>query len=96
MLVRCPKCRTTYKVSDDLLKGGTPAFRCSRCKHTFESELHGTADPTTDPALPFEPAVIRQTQDEELSLPLEPKAESAVRKRQERNGGIVAGKDRPF
>lgn len=40
MLIRCPKCRTTYKVSDDVLKGGpAPAFRCSRCKHTFELEL---------------------------------------------------------
>ena len=38
MLVQCPKCKTTYKVSDDAIKGGSPAFRCSRCKHTFELE----------------------------------------------------------
>ena len=36
MLVQCPKCKTTYKVSDELVKGATPSFRCSRCKHTFE------------------------------------------------------------
>jgi len=36
MLVKCPKCKTTYKVSDEVVKGTTPAFRCSRCKHTFE------------------------------------------------------------
>ena len=36
MLVQCPKCKTTYKVSDDLVKGATASFRCSRCKHTFE------------------------------------------------------------
>ncbi|HTN71231.1 MAG TPA: zinc-ribbon domain-containing protein [Methylomirabilota bacterium] len=39
MLVQCPKCKTKYKVSDDVVKGATPAFRCSRCKHTFELEL---------------------------------------------------------
>lgn len=36
MIVRCPSCKTTYKVADDLVKDTTPAFRCSRCKHTFE------------------------------------------------------------
>jgi predicted Zn finger-like uncharacterized protein len=45
MLVQCPKCKTTYKVSDDLVKGATPSFRCSRCKHTFElaAESQSTA-----------------------------------------------------
>jgi predicted Zn finger-like uncharacterized protein len=38
MLIRCPSCKTTYKVADDLLRGTSPAFRCSRCKHTFELE----------------------------------------------------------
>ena len=36
MIVRCPSCKTTYKVADDLVKDANPAFRCSRCKHTFE------------------------------------------------------------
>ena len=39
MLIQCPNCQTTYKVSDEVLKG-TPAFRCSRCKHTFELEAN--------------------------------------------------------
>ncbi len=79
MLVRCPKCRTTYKVSDELLKGSAPAFRCSRCKHTFELELHGAApDPSTDQGLPFDPAAANPGQDEELSLPFEPEAEPAA------------------
>lgn len=38
MLVQCPNCKTTYKVADEVLKGTAPAFRCSRCKHTFEIE----------------------------------------------------------
>ena len=40
MLIQCPNCQTTYKVSDEVLKGTTPAFRCSRCKHTFELEAN--------------------------------------------------------
>ena len=43
MLVRCPKCRTTYKVSDEILKGSAPVLRCSRCKHTFELPAHSPA-----------------------------------------------------
>jgi predicted Zn finger-like uncharacterized protein len=38
MLVQCPNCKTTYKVADEVLKGAAPAFRCSRCRHTFELE----------------------------------------------------------
>jgi predicted Zn finger-like uncharacterized protein len=38
MLVQCPKCKTTYRVSDEAVKGAAPSFRCSRCKHTFELE----------------------------------------------------------
>jgi predicted Zn finger-like uncharacterized protein len=45
MLVQCPKCRTTYKVSDEVIKGTSPAFRCSRCKHTFELETTPNVEP---------------------------------------------------
>jgi len=43
MLVQCPQCKTTYKVADDVIKGTSPAFRCSRCKHTFELETAPSA-----------------------------------------------------
>ncbi|MGH7887329.1 MAG: zinc-ribbon domain-containing protein [Candidatus Binatia bacterium] len=43
MLVQCPNCKTTYKVSEEVLKGSTPAFRCSRCRHTFELETEEPA-----------------------------------------------------
>lgn len=46
MLVQCPSCRTTYKVADEVVKGAAPAFRCSRCKHTFELEA-AEPNPTT-------------------------------------------------
>jgi predicted Zn finger-like uncharacterized protein len=45
MLVKCPSCATTYKVADEILTGTTPAFRCSRCKHTFEGELNASVQP---------------------------------------------------
>lgn len=43
MLVQCPQCKTTYKVADEVIKGTSPAFRCSRCKHTFELETASSA-----------------------------------------------------
>ena len=68
MLVQCPSCRTTYKVSDDVIKGAAPAFRCSRCKHTFD--LEGAKSPTLpgvkSPA--SEPEAVLQPQDRELSF----------------------------
>jgi predicted Zn finger-like uncharacterized protein len=47
MLVQCPECKTTYKVSDEVVKGAAPAFRCSRCKHTFEVQLTTESAPDT-------------------------------------------------
>jgi predicted Zn finger-like uncharacterized protein len=76
MLVRCPKCRTTFKVSDDLLKGSAPAFRCSRCKHTFELESNDSAELAPDPAT-VGAAVDKPGVDQELSLPFESKRETA-------------------
>jgi predicted Zn finger-like uncharacterized protein len=73
MLVQCPNCKTTYKVSDEVLKGSAPAFRCSRCRHTFELE----AETATESAIeqteetdkqPENPAV-----DQELSFSFPPK-----------------------
>ena len=55
MLVRCPNCKTTYKVSDEVITGASPSFRCSRCKHTFEQE-HTAAGDLTAPAQGAEPA----------------------------------------
>ena len=76
MLVRCPKCRTTFKVSDDRVKGSVPAFRCSRCKHTFDVDLH-TPETLTDMTGDFEP-LAHKRRDEELRLPFEPKLDPAA------------------
>jgi len=44
MLIQCPKCRTKYKVSDEVLRGAAPVFRCSRCKHTFDYDANEARD----------------------------------------------------
>jgi predicted Zn finger-like uncharacterized protein len=73
MLVRCPKCRTTYKVSDEVLKGSASAFRCSRCKHTFELDVQSAAQ-----VLQVDEADgagwEKQANDEDLKLPFETRA----------------------
>jgi predicted Zn finger-like uncharacterized protein len=35
MLVQCPNCHTTYRVSENLVSKPKPTFRCSRCKNVF-------------------------------------------------------------
>jgi predicted Zn finger-like uncharacterized protein len=69
MLVKCPSCATTYKVADEILTGATPAFRCSRCKHTFEGEPNASAD-----AVPLPSEVDEKSHDDaddELNLVFE-------------------------
>ena len=76
MLIQCPNCQTTYKVSDEVLKGTTPAFRCSRCKHTFE--LEGDDSPRDLPEVTHlsEAAVAREVfRRRGAELPFAPKPE---------------------
>ena len=35
MLVQCPSCQTTYRVSENAVTASKPTFRCSRCKNVF-------------------------------------------------------------
>jgi predicted Zn finger-like uncharacterized protein len=55
MIVQCPNCKTNYNVSDDLLKRVSPAFRCSRCKHTFQIKFPEPPHERVDPPLPVAP-----------------------------------------
>src|SRR5512139_1261068 len=77
MLVQCPNCKTTYKVSEDVMKGSTPAFRCSRCRHTFELEAEEPsqvpAEQASDGSVNSQAAV----QDRELSFSFPPKEPAA-------------------
>lgn len=45
MLVQCPGCRTTYRVSEDAVATPNPTFRCSRCKNIFVLGGKGQAKP---------------------------------------------------
>jgi predicted Zn finger-like uncharacterized protein len=77
MLIQCPKCRTTYKVSDEVLKGAAPVFRCSRCKHTFELDTNDAREISTErPAAPQSQSTPPLA-DPELNLPFTRKAEPA-------------------
>jgi len=70
MIVQCPKCKTTFKVSDDLLKDSVPVFRCSRCKHTFDLGLQEEAQ---------EPPVVpppESNEAKELSFTFPPKEQA--------------------
>lgn len=64
MHVQCPSCKTTYRVSDSLITGGKPTFRCSRCKHVFVLESDRKSKPQR-----HIPASDRTSDDPELSLP---------------------------
>lgn len=79
MLVQCPKCRTLYKVSDDLLKGSVPSFRCSRCKHTFEPEAHSEPKAGAQAAPAVDAPGEGAERDPELRLPLEARHDRAAK-----------------
>ena len=73
MLIQCPNCQTTYKVSDEVLKGTSPAFRCSRCKHTFELEANDVPRELPQVTDLSESARAKPSEDAEPSLPFAPK-----------------------
>ena len=75
MVVQCPKCKTSYKVADELFKDSSPAFRCSRCKHTFQLE---SAEPSQNPAVnptTGETQPVESSASRELSFVFPPREE---------------------
>src|SRR5262245_52211668 len=73
MIVRCPSCKTLYKVADDLVKDTKPAFRCSRCKHTFELGSAETEERPVDQAQSAEKSFPKTLEGRELSFTFTPK-----------------------
>jgi predicted Zn finger-like uncharacterized protein len=68
MIVRCPSCKTAYRVADDVTQNATPVFRCSRCKHTFELDPRETpAEPVAKARASDQPASAAKD-DQELSF----------------------------
>ena len=80
MLVQCPNCKTTYKVAEEVLKGAAPAFRCSRCRHTFELEAEELIDAPAGRSRASKKETRTAAQDQELSFsfPAKEAAGSAV------------------
>lgn len=69
MLVQCPICRTTYRVSENLVAIPKPTFRCSRCKHIFVPGTETEASSARKDRSPPPPAPEREEQDDpELSF----------------------------
>lgn len=75
MLVQCPSCETTYRVSDELIAGPNANFRCSRCKHVFALETKPEAGENAESPPP--PSVVaREPEQPESSPPSSPPAET--------------------
>jgi predicted Zn finger-like uncharacterized protein len=89
MLVKCPSCATTYKVADEIVTGTTPAFRCSRCKHTFEGELNASLEAVPLPG-DVEPNIRGEDDGGELDFVFEPKDQERMgdRERDESNAPL--------
>jgi predicted Zn finger-like uncharacterized protein len=68
MIVRCPNCKTTYRVADEIVQGATPAFRCSRCKHIFDLDLVHTPERPVEKNRPAEKTALEPAKDRELSF----------------------------
>ncbi|MGH7797923.1 MAG: zinc-ribbon domain-containing protein [Candidatus Binatia bacterium] len=93
MLVQCPKCRTTYKVSDELMKGSAPSFRCSRCKHTFAPQPQSAPEAAAGAEPPVTAPTARSNRDQELRLPFESKKAYAETGKNEPADSSAGGKD---
>jgi predicted Zn finger-like uncharacterized protein len=73
MIVRCPSCKTTYKVADQLVQETRPAFRCSRCKHTFELPLAETRKKSAHVVHAGESPAPKTPEEQELRFTFPPK-----------------------
>ena len=83
MIVRCPSCKTTYKVADELVKDTKPAFRCSRCKHIFELESAETPERSVESAHAAASLFSKTQQERELSFTFAPKKQEDGENRKE-------------
>lgn len=85
MLVQCPSCHTTYRVSDSLITTPNPTFRCSRCKHIFVLGLRPEASPVRETTTA--PSTTSQEEEErELSFSFPPPEKKEVREEKSEEG----------
>jgi len=81
MLVQCPSCHVTYRVSDSLVTKSGPTFRCSRCRHVFV--LGSKPETDLGQKTPSSPSPNQQEDDQELSFPFSPAEEKETREGEE-------------
>jgi predicted Zn finger-like uncharacterized protein len=65
MLVQCPNCHTTYRVSESLVNKSKSTFRCSRCKNVF---VLGSRAGTDEPAA-ASPRLQQESRELSFSFP---------------------------
>jgi predicted Zn finger-like uncharacterized protein len=82
MLIRCPKCQTTYKVSDEAVQGAAPAFRCSRCKNVFELEAERRTE-AQDGTFPIDALPGRVQEEPELNFTFPAREQDIAARRRE-------------
>lgn len=79
LLTRCPKCQTTFRISEEMLRKAAGQVRCGRCSNVFNAhlELHDSEEapkprPAPTPA-PSAPKSSDWPQILETSAPTEPR-----------------------
>jgi predicted Zn finger-like uncharacterized protein len=72
MIVRCPSCKTAYRVADEVVEGATPAFRCSRCKHVFDLDSADALEKAVEKAPSSQKIVPEPEKEQELSFAFVP------------------------
>jgi predicted Zn finger-like uncharacterized protein len=93
MIVRCPSCKTTYRVADEVVQGVPPAFRCSRCKHIFDLDLADGPEKPVETTGAVEKTVLEVEKDQELSftfVPNKPDDQSGIADSAIRDHGLSA------
>lgn len=83
MIVRCPSCKTAYRVADNVTQDTTPVFRCSRCKHTFELDPGETPAEPVAKARASEQAAAAPEKEQELSFTFPAKEQEDTRDRKD-------------
>ncbi len=62
-VTQCPKCQTSFRVTDDQLKIANGAVRCGSCLHIFNAPEHWLGNPTNSPDLAAESDPFHQEEE---------------------------------
>lgn len=85
MITRCPKCSTTFRVTQEVLNMAKGKVRCGQCFHIFTAEPanpgsnQSTSNRNEPPVKPIDQAPIAEPQKTTVSTPPPPIATESVR-----------------